>query len=337
MTFWVVRAGKHGEAEAYAVENNCVVVGWDDLEDFSAISDRDALQQLVTTTYPDETIGTVRVWTGELWAFRERVQTGDWIAIPLKSRSALAVGRVTGPYRYVATAPAGAYHQRPVQWVRTDLPRSDVDQDLLYSLGSTLTVFRVQRNNAEERLAALVQRKAATSRLLSGEAEESEQYAGELDLEQFAADQVAKYISRKFRGHELARLVAAILAAEGYQVQVARPGADGGVDIIAGTGPMGFGDPRIAVQVKSGDTPSDVSVLRELQGVMPRFGAQHGLIVSWPGFKESVIREARQLFFEVRLWDAGDLVTALQNVYSKLPEDLQAELPLKRIWLLVEE
>jgi restriction system protein len=91
------------------------------------------------------------------------------------------------------------------------------------------------------------------------------------------------------------------------------------------------------VQVKSGETPADVGVLRELQGVMPRFGAEQGLIVSWSGFKESVIREARQLFFEMRLWDAGDLVAAIQRSYERLPEELQAELPLKRIWLLVEE
>src|SRR4029079_13982659 len=104
---------------------------------------------------------------------------------------------------------------------------------------------------------------------------------GAIDLEQFAADQITKFIGRKFLGHELARLVGAILTAEGYQVQIAKPGADGGVDIIAGTGPMGFGQPRIAVKVKAGATPADVSVLRELQGVMPRFGADHGLIVSW--------------------------------------------------------
>lgn len=134
----------------------------------------------------------------------------------------------------------------------------------------------------------------------------------------------------------MARLVGSILRAEGYQVEISKPGADGGVDILAGTGPMGFGQPRLAVQVKSGSTPADVGVLRELQGVMPRFGADHGLIVSWAGFKDSVIREARQLFFEVRLWDSGDLVAALQDNFEKLPEELQAELPLKRIWLLVE-
>jgi restriction system protein len=204
-------------------------------------------------------------------------------------------------------------------------------------LGSVLTVFRVRRNNAEERLAALIQNRRVDSARPPSDTEVTEQEDGGPDIEQFAADQIVSFISRKFRGHELARLVAAILEAEGYRVQVARPGAEGGVDIIAGSGPMGFADPRLAVQVKSGDTPADVSVLRELQGVMPRFGAKHGLIVSWAGFKDSVIREARQLFFDVRLWDAGDLVAALQSNYSRLPENIQAELPLKRIWLLVEE
>ncbi|MBE0531707.1 MAG: restriction endonuclease [Rhodospirillales bacterium] len=78
-------------------------------------------------------------------------------------------------------------------------------------------------------------------------------------------------------------------------------------------------------------------VLRELHGVMPRFGATHGLIVSWGGFKDSVLREARPLYFQIRLWDAGDLVTALQETYEKLSPELQAELPLKRLWVLVEE
>ena len=69
------------------------------------------------------------------------------------------------------------------------------------------------------------------------------------------------------------------------------------MSIIAGTGPMGFDRPRLAVQVKSSDSPVDVSVVRELQGVMPRFGADQGLVVSWGGYRESVVREARQLYF----------------------------------------
>jgi restriction system protein len=90
----------------------------------------------------------------------------------------------------------------------------------------------------------------------------------------------------------------------------------------------------MAIQVKSSDLPVDVGVLRELQGVMPAFGADRGLVISWGGFRDSVIREARRLFFSIRLWDAGDIVSALQDAYEQLPPELKAEVPLRRIWYL---
>lgn len=40
---------------------------------------------------------------------------------------------------------------------------------------------------------------------------------------------------------------------------------------------------------------------------------------------------------KVRLWDAGDLVDALLRNYDRFDEDLRAELPLKRVWALVQE
>jgi restriction system protein len=157
------------------------------------------------------------------------------------------------------------------------------------------------------------------------------------DLEEFARDQIRAYIGRKFRGHELSRLVTAILKAQDYQTYMAPPGADGGVDIIAGRGPMGFDAPRLCVQVKSSDQPLDVKPLRELQGVMRSFGAQQGLLVSWGGFRQSVLNESRQHFFDTRLWDAGDVIEMLLAHYDRLPPGLQTELPLKRIWTLVPE
>jgi restriction system protein len=70
---------------------------------------------------------------------------------------------------------------------------------------------------------------------------------------------------------------------------------------------------------------------------MKDFGAEQGLLVSWGGFKRSVLSEARRAFFEIRLWDAGNLVEEVQQHYDQFPEGLKAELPLKRIWTLVQE
>lgn len=96
----------------------------------------------------------------------------------------------------------------------------------------------------------------------------------------------------------------------------------------------GFDSPRLCVQVKSQSSPVDVSVFRGLIGTMDAFDAEQGLLVAWGGFKDTVVREARSAFFRVRLWDAGDLLDAVFWNYDKLPEEMQAELPLKRIWAL---
>lgn len=118
------------------------------------------------------------------------------------------------------------------------------------------------------------------------------------DLEQYARDQIRDYIARKFKGHELAQLVGDVLRAQGYKVQISPEEPDGGVDIFAGYGPMGSDSPRLLVQVKSGDTPVDVKVVRELKGVMESFSAEYGLIVAWGGYKGSVPKEAARNFFK---------------------------------------
>jgi len=70
---------------------------------------------------------------------------------------------------------------------------------------------------------------------------------------------------------------------------------------------------------------------------MHTFNANQGLLVSWGGFTKATENEARLSFFSVRLWDANDLLEAIFKNYDRLPEELQNELPLKRIWSLVAE
>ena len=65
-------------------------------------------------------------------------------------------------------------------------------------------------------------------------------------------------------------------------------GPDGGADILAGAGTLGFGAPRLCVEVKSGETPVDRSTVDKLLGAVTKFGAQEGLFVSWSGFKSNV-------------------------------------------------
>lgn len=335
MALWLIRAGRHGEREQLALDQGVVAIGWDELSDLSSIESREELLALIKETYPGDKQGTQYSWTGQLWRFLTEIKVGDRVAMPLKSKAAVAFGTIKGDYRYVASNPPSSRHTRKVEWTH-EILRSKIPQDLLYSLGALLTVCKLSRNDAENRFEALLTGKAVQS--AQPVLNDSDDGAGEaIDFEQYARDQITEYIQQNFKGHGLARLTGAVLGAEGYDVTVSPEGPDGGVDILAGTGPMGFGTPRLCVQVKSGQDPVDVKVLRELQGVMSNFGAQQGLLVSWGGFKRTVVSEARQRHFEIRLWDSDELVRRIQANYRKLPDEIQAELPLKPIWVLVPE
>ena len=135
------------------------------------------------------------------------------------------------------------------------------------------------------------------------EEEDASDGAGMEDLAQAARDQIAKLVVARFKGHGMARLVDAVLRATGYTTYLSPEGPDKGVDILAAPEPMGFGEPRVCVQVKSGDSALDRPTLDQLIGVMQNVQASNGLLVSWGGFKSSVDREEATQFFRVRLWD----------------------------------
>jgi len=210
-----------------------------------------------------------------------------------------------------------------------DIPKTAFQQDLLYSFGAFMTVCQISRNNAEERVRAIVEGRPAPP-----PGEETEEPPPR-DIEEVSHDQIITYINQQFKGHELARLVDAVLQAEGYLTKISPPGPDGGVDILASKGAFGFDAPRLLVQVKSGDTPVDTTVLRSLGTPMDKLRAEHGLLVSLSGFKRTTLEEARDSFFRIRLWDADTLLDAILKNYEKLSEDIRAELPLKRVWALV--
>jgi restriction system protein len=282
MAVWMARAGRHGEDESAALEQGMAIIGFLEFPDLSGIRTKEQLAELAEGILPGENANRLANWAGQLWAFRERIQPDDFVVLPLRTRSAIAIGQVTGPYRYEA-----GRHTRPVHWLKTDIPRSAFDPDLLSSFGALMTVCQISRNHAENRIRALAQA-AASPTPSPGAGATADAETVPVDLGQSAEDRIRQFIEQKFKGHGLSRIVNAVLEATGYTTQVSRPGPDGGVDIIAGRGAMGFETPRLCVQVKSGSGPVGVEVLRGLHGTMKAFGAELGLLVSWGGFKETV-------------------------------------------------
>lgn len=336
MALWKVQAGKYGEQINLALDHNLVTIGWDDLGDLSSVRSRDDLEALYKKVYPDESLKRVYNCVGQIWAFKERIALEDYVALPLKNRSAIALGAVKSQYEYREDLGESVHHTRRVKWIAKEVPRTSFGQDLLYSFGAFMTVCQITRNNAETRVIAIATGKKETVAEISLEEDPSD-VGQAADIEELADDQIQQLISRRFRGHKLAELVDAILTAKGCTTLYSTPGPDGGVDILAGNGPMGFDTPHLCVQVKSSDSPADVGMLRELLGTMKTKNADHGLLISWGGFKETVRKEATSSFFHVRLWDRRLLLAEIVEAYNKLPQSLQAELPLKRIWVVAKE
>lgn len=336
MAVWVVRGGAYGEREEEALENGMLTIGFGVTADLTEAQTREEVRGVVSQAHPDKTPNQIGSLTGQIWSFRGLIETGDLVVMPRKGQPTIAIGEISGDYRFRPEIP-GFQQGRPVAWINQAVPRAALARDLKSSLTPISTVFQPRSADADRRLRAIAKGEVAPIDQGESAADSVEVFESQQDLAEVGNNQVRDRIEQKFRGHEFTRLVAAVLKAQGYGVEVAPPGPDGGVDIVAGSGPMGFDPPRICVQVKSGAQVSDVHVLRELAGVVKSFGADYGLLVSWGGFNGAAKSEARKSnYFNVRLWDSAAFLELLFENYDRLPSALKAELPLKQIWALDE-
>lgn len=336
MAVWLVRAGSHGEYESKFIAEGRIYVTWDLLDvDLSKLPDQAALRDVIADRYPDEKPKAIMNWASQVWPFVADMKPGDLVILPLKSRRTIQVGEVAGGYHYNPDGPQPYYHWRSVKWIR-EVPRSHFGKDLLYSFGAFMTICRITRNNAEQRLEAMRAGGWKPESIPAAAAPSSPggEDMAETDLEELARDQIARLVSARFKGHGLTRLVEAILKAQGYTTYRSPEGSDGGADIVAGSGPLGFGEPRLCVEVKSEDTPIDRPAVDKLMGAVQKFGASEGLFVAWGGFKSTVHKELATSFFRVRLWTQQELLEELFEHYDQLDDDIKAELPLKRVWTI---
>jgi restriction system protein len=337
MALWLCRSGKHCEHEDRFLKENRIYLTWNSLDrDLTKLSDRKQLMPLLEEVYPKSKRFQRVQNSGQIWAFLHRMKPGDWVAVPSK-RKTIHIGEIIGDYTFKPDGPDPYFHFRGVKWLETDIPRTNFDQDILYSLGAVTTICQIKRNDAESRVRAMQTNKWKSVGIkakptLEDEGTTDENASGDIDLEQIARDQIARLICSKFSGHGLETLVEAILNAQGFTTYHTNKGADGGIDILAAPDILGFGQPRICVQVKSQDSPLERPVLDQLVGTMQHVGADQGLLVCWGGFKKTIMAEVPRLFFKVRMWDQNNLIDHFLTNYDRLDEDLRAEIPLKRIW-----
>lgn len=333
MSMWLCRAGRYGEYENKFLEENCIYCTWGNLPkaitDFSTQHD---LQQYFVDNDPDTKIRKAINWASQVWPFGNEMKKGEIVILPSKINPVIHFGKITGDYEFLPNNESPYYHVRKVEWFALNIPRSNFDQDILYSFGAFMTICRIKQ---EERIMAVIKTfqhgKQASVVVQEPVAEDASENR---DIEMDAIEDISNLIIRKAKGHGLAQIVDAILRAKGFTTYVSPAGPDKGVDILASSGVLGFGGQKICVQVKSSNEPIDRIVLDQLGGVMKNFNATYGLLVSWSGFKSSVISETAKQFFDIRLWTHKEIIEEFLKYYDVMDDEIKELIPLKRIWVV---
>ena len=155
MTLWGVRAGGEGDQEEDAIANSIVTIGWNQLGDLSRYDNFENLFNYFKSIYPKKEGQTIseynnsaRLLFGEVWAFLKKIKIGDLVVLPRKKTNEVFIGKIIGDYEYKQYTEK-IKHTRKVKWFKS-IDRSKIPPAILRSFNTGLTVFNVEKNNAEE-------------------------------------------------------------------------------------------------------------------------------------------------------------------------------------------
>lgn len=344
---WLVRGSKNPAFDEWMLERGCTAVDFREMGDLAGAKSLPEMRALLASTMPDRSDKAVGNYAAQLNAFANRMAIGDTVVLPLRNAGRLAFGVVSGPYEYCDEA-GGLNHVRSVEWIRTDVARTVINQDLLFSLGAFSTVVQISRNDAAYRLTAVMRGAETDPGARSGvplslpkaqddvlDTDEAIASDGQ-DIIRYSRDRILTLFKERFAGHALQDLVADILRAEGMTCKVPPKGPDGGIDIIAGSGVLGISAPTIIVQVKSQTSRVGAEVLDQLGGVVGQHQADHGLLVAMGGLTAQAQAKVDAQRLRVAVWDAEELVDRLLKHYEQLPTGVKDGIPLRRAWVIDE-
>lgn len=344
---WLVRGSKNYGFDQWMLDSGFTAVDFREVGDLSAAKDLPAMRALLAPVMPDKSEKAIGNYAAQLNAFANRMAIGDIVVLPLKSLGRLAFGVVAGEYRYLSGTGV-LNHVRAVDWKRPDVTRAAINQDLLYSLGAFSTVVQISRNDAAYRLGRVLDGAETDPGARSGVAltlpkaeddvvDTDEAIASDgQDIIRYSRDRILTRIKEQFAGHALQDLVAEVLRAEGMTCKVPPKGADGGIDIIAGSGVLGISAPTIIVQVKSQSSRVGSEVLDQLGGVVGQHQADHGLLVTLGGLTPQAQAKVDAQRLRVAVWDAEELVDRLLKHYEVMPDLIKETILLRRAWVIDE-
>ena len=143
-------------------------------------------------------------------------------------------------------------------------------------------------------------------------------------------DFVLKTFQTELKGHGFAQFCGWLLEAIDYTTQVAPPGSDQGVDIVASEDPLGVKQPLLKVQCKSGSGAVGSQDVQALNGTLSP--TDQGVFFAVGGFTGPAKQVAAGMP-RMRLIGPVELVELVLDHYARLPDEAKQALPLRLVWM----
>jgi restriction system protein len=323
----VVRAGHGGEFASDFETQGLVAVGFGQSVDASKF-DRASLRAQFAKSTPELLERSAINAADQLYRFAHEIKVGDWVITPDSETRELLFGEVTGEYRTHLNAIMNDFCQsRKVSWQK----RADRDllpRRVLYSLGSSLTVFIPKGG---EYLDALVDGRPMPAYETTPSTEDETDEAASLDLYgdlKGRAEELIKQRISALDGYQTQNFTAGVFRAMGYFTQVSPRGNDGRVDIVVSSDRFGVMPPVIKVQVKARpDTKSSGPDISTLVGTLTQ--TDRGIFVSTGGFTADA--KSTAMARGVSLINLDQLYEMFIEHWEKLDMATQKLVPLGRL------
>ncbi len=324
-TAWMVRAGRAGYVIDEFYERGVIAIGWSQLVDLSAITEKKALRALIEREYPDWKPGQRVSSVTQVGAFLLDMKPGDPVVSYNTDTREYLVGEIHGDYEFNPQLVSDHPHTRKVAWAGK-VNRDDLSTDARNTLGAIQTIFKIGQSVWQELDGLLKGAKPAAP--VEEQTEEFERIREDVLAQgyEFTKDRV-----QKLAWDEMQDLIAGILRAMGYRTIVSGPGADRGKDIIASPDGLGLEQPRIRVEVKHrSKEPMGAPAVRSFIGALRQ--NDRGLYISTGGFTREAHYEAERATVPLTLLDLDALVALLLQHYENLDTETRALIPLVRVY-----
>ena len=326
-TLWVVHIGDDDPLALRARDEGFVCIGFSGI-DATHLDTRETTKAAIEAVIPEASAKRVNSLYGQLYRFAHEMKVGDPIVLPVKPTKQIAIGKITGEYRFDNGHPS-KQSIRNVEWLSI-VPRTAFSQPVLNSFGAFLTVST--SNDHLEEVKAILDGKDTEAILVDDNkvADDEEFVALDEQATQATEDYLLKAWQRT--GVHFEQVVAAVFRAMGYTAFVTHPSGDHGVDVIAHPDPLEIERPYVKVQVKSGTSTIGEPVVNQLKGLLN--SEEKGILVSLGSFSTGALNVARGSA-NVTLIDASRFVELFLDRYERLDPSLRTRYPLKNVYVPV--